>query len=262
MIGLASLALIAAFATPSLAAKTVIFDEELDNVTAAGEPKIAMAHGDSSAFAENFQDYHIDGTLKSESQNLLKALTLNNVFGENQVANATNVIAGSSSTASGQANAITQSWGAAKAWDARTVAGVAAPGGDLNVIQTGRINKQNGNAGNAAAAPGQIKLLWMFADEIADAKSDGTAVARNDIATAISGTVETMSQQSLTALTVNNVFGLNQVANGTNIASGGVGCDCALIDPSGGNNNVAQSNTINQYRGTPFNAAAIVAAAH
>ena len=81
--GISALALVAAFAAPTFAAKTVIEDEELDEVTAAGQPKIAQAHTfTGSATAVNFQvnvfAAHIDG------QQVLTALTLNNIFGENQ----------------------------------------------------------------------------------------------------------------------------------------------------------------------------------
>lgn len=272
MTGLASLALIASFASPTLGAKTVIFDEELDAVTAAGQPKIAMAQAGSDAFATNDQIYHVEGSIETDSQNRLRALTLNNVFGENQVANGLNVQAGSGTTnASTQANEILQSWGAAKAWDAATVDGVAAPGGaggagapGGNV--NGRLVKDSGNGGNggnggnAAAAPGVIRLLWAFADEIADADSEfGPASALNQIDTAISGTVQAMSQQDLAALTVNNVFGLNQVGNGTNIAAGGL----TGADITGGADvfGTQQSNVISQYRGTPANAAAVITAA-
>ena len=106
--GIGAIALVAAFATPTLAAKTVIDEEELDEVTAAGQPKIAQAHvrggelGDDGeaplAVAVNFQVNVFAADLGG--QEFLTALTLNNIFGENQVANGVNIQAAGSDTGS------------------------------------------------------------------------------------------------------------------------------------------------------------------
>ena len=56
MTGISALALVSAFAAPTFAAKTVIEDEEMDEVTAAGQPKIAQAYaGSGDATSVNFQ---------------------------------------------------------------------------------------------------------------------------------------------------------------------------------------------------------------
>ncbi|HBP86854.1 MAG TPA: hypothetical protein PKK23_10595 [Nitrospirales bacterium] len=254
--GMSTLALVAAFSTPGLAAKAVINDAELDQVTAAGQPKIAMAQAYDDAYAENFQKYRIAGKIQQNSQEELRALTLNNVFGENQVANATNIQSADGTTdTSSQDNTVTQSWGAAKAMDYVKVAGER--GGDVYVKSgKGLITQIQANGGDAAA--GKIGFLWAFADEIADARSEhGYADAYNDVKTDIAGVIETDSQKNLNALTVNNVFGLNQVANALNIVSGAV--TVPDLAAGGAASGTQQSNTVNQFRGTPANAADIVA---
>ena len=241
---ISAMALVAAFATPTFAAKTVIEDEELDEVTAAGQPKIAQAHsGVGTATAVNFQvnvfAAHIGG------QEELTALTLNNIFGENQVANGVNIQAGGNNSGAQQNNQ-TQSWGSAKAHDSSTVAG--APGGPAACSALGIIAKCNAAGGNASE--GKVALLWEFADEIADASTDdGPATAANVVITVVAGTFDELAQKSLTALTVNNVFGFNQVANGLNISGGGLtGTDVAGAATG---TSTGQANTSVQYRGAP-----------
>ena len=250
--GISALALVAAFATPTLASKTVIDEEELDEVTAAGQPKIAQAHvtGDNTealAVAVNFQvnvfAAHIGG------QEELTALTLNNIFGENQVANNVNIQSGDDNSGT-QTNNATQSWGSSKAWNSTEVAG--APGGPAACATIGIIAKCNAEGGDASE--GKIALMWEFADEIADAtNTEGDAIAANVVITIVAGTFDEFAQSGLTALTVNNVFGFNQVANGLNISSGDV-------DTVGGNvggaflgTSTNQNNTSEQWRGSPKN---------
>ena len=257
--GVSGLALIAAFATPTFAAKTVIEDEEMDEVTAAGEPKVAQAHTRrGTAYAKNKQlnvfATHLDG------QKRLTSLTLNNVFGENQVANATNIQSGSTNSGD-QENIITQSWGSGKAHKAVKVRGKrGGNGGNGGYVKKahGLINKgvagNGGNGGNASQ--GVIGLLWEFGDEIADASSRfGDAKAKNEVYTIVAGAFHEDAQTNLTALTVNNVFGFNQVANGLNISS------AALVqgsDDAGGRigsaatTSTSQANDIAQFRGSPY----------
>ena len=245
--GIGALALVAAFATPTLAKKSVIVDAELDEVTAAGQPKIAQAHAESgTATAVNFQinvfASHIDG------QKNLTALTLNNIFGENQIANGVNVQSGNNNSGS-QSNGATQSWGSAKAWDHESVSGQpGGPGGSCSAL--GLIAKCNAGAGGNAAA-GKQALLWEFADEIAHTESeDGPATSVNFVVTIVAGAFGENSQTNLTALTVNNVFGFNQVANGTNVSSGAVGTG---IGAATAGTATSQSNSAIQYRGAPLN---------
>ena len=248
MTGLSAMALVAAFATPSLAAKTVIEDEELDEVTAAGQPKIAQSYTDvGTAVSLNFQVNVFAAHMGGQEE--LTALTLNNIFGENQVANGVNIQSGSSATGSNsglQTNTATQSWGSSKAHDYVKVAG--APGGSAECFAAGIIGKCSANGGNASE--GKIGLLWEFADEIADAESRiGDAYANNTVVTIVAGSFDEFAQSGLTALTVNNVFGFNQVANGLNISAGPV--DGTSIGGAGIGSATDQANTSDQWRGTP-----------
>jgi hypothetical protein len=104
--GVSALALVAAFATPTLAAKTVIDEEELDEVTAAGQPKIAQAHTQSGdyAVAVNFQVNVFAAHLGGQEE--LTALTLNNIFGENQIANNVNIQSGDDNSGTQTNNAV------------------------------------------------------------------------------------------------------------------------------------------------------------
>ena len=261
MTGVSAIALVAAFATPTFAAKTVIEEEELDEVTAAGQPKIAQAHvgggniqpwtqdsaesvmveGDATAI--NFQisvfASHIGG------QEELTALTLNNIFGENQVANAVNIQAGADNEGV-QTNNIVQSWGSAKAH--ASVLAPGAPGGAAACGAAGIIAKCTANGGDASDP--KIGILWEFADEIADASSgNGPAFATNVVVTVVAGSFDEFAQSGLTALTVNNIIGFNQVANGLNISAGGV--TGTTIEGAAVGSATGQHNTIEQWRGSP-----------
>ena len=244
--GLSAMALVAAFATPTLAAKTVIGDEELDEVTAAGQPKIAQAHTtEGSAAATNFQvnvfAAHIGG------QEELTALTLNNIFGENQIANNVNIQAGNDNGGT-QTNNATQSWGSSKAHDYVVVDG--APGGPAACATAGIIAKCNATGGDASE--GKIGLLWEFADEIADSSNVlGNATSANVVINIIAGTFDEFAQSGLTALTVNNVFGFNQVANGLNISAGSVDTAGGQVGGALGGTATNQNNTSEQWRGSP-----------
>ena len=245
--GIGAVALVAAFATPTLAAKTVIDEEELDEVTAAGQPKIAQAHSLSGdyAVAVNFQvnvfAAHIGG------QENLTALTLNNIFGENQVANNVNIQSGDDNSGSQSNNAV-QSWGSSKAWSSEATPG--APGGPAACATVGIIAKCNAQGGDASE--GKIALLWEFADEIADATNElGNAIAANVVVTIVAGTFDEFAQSGLTALTVNNVFGFNQVANGLNISSGDVNTAGGTIGGAFLGTASDQANVSEQWRGSP-----------
>jgi hypothetical protein len=154
-------------------------------------------------------------------QEELTALTLNNIFGENQIANGVNIQSGGG--------------------------GAGSPGGNSG----SQINEsiQSWGSANIPGQLGKQALLWEFADEIADATSaNGPATAANIVVTIVAGTFDPEAQYSLTALTVNNVFGFNQVANGTNISSGTI--DGTGIT-AGAGVAVTQRNSSEQWRGAP-----------
>jgi hypothetical protein len=131
---------------PSFAAKKALGEGDLDNITAAGEPKIIQldgvtASGDVNVSFSDFGSYDLN--IASESQTGLRALVLNNILGENEVANAINISSNTGSTGGAQSNTIIQSWGATKDIGAATVAGVVGGNGG---------NGGNGGAGGTAAA--------------------------------------------------------------------------------------------------------------
>lgn len=273
--GMSTLAMVAALSAPGFAAKAVIADEDLDQVTAAGEPKIAMV-SDTKAqggdvYANNEQYNWFEGVLKEGSQHELKAITLNNVFGENQVANGVNIQSATGfAEDSGQKNKILQSWGSAKATAGKKVDGVASHGDNISAIAQANAQAQVGNKIVASdienkqeaevnqtikhsAKAGRLSVLWAFADEIASVEgSKGrNAYATNYVDTNITGVIEGGAQSNISALTVNNVFGMNQLANALNVASGDVGFSPLALTAASGSSSANQSNTIQQYRGAP-----------
>ena len=244
MVGVGTVVLVAAMATQTLAAKEVIADEELDQVTAAGQPKVSQSYtGSGESRSTNFQvnvfAAHIGG------QEELTALTLNNIFGENQVANGVNVQSGGANEGL-QLNSIVQSWGSAMAQKAVKVDG--APGGPAACGASGIIAKCNATGGDASE--GKIGILWSFADEISKASNDdGPATAANVVVNIFAGSFDEFAQSGLTALTVNNIIGFNQVANGVNISAGGISSTGIAGATSGSSS--GQSNVIEQFRGAP-----------
>jgi hypothetical protein len=197
------------------------------------------------AVAVNFQvsvfAAHIGG------QEELTALTLNNIFGENQIANNVNIQSGDDNSGT-QTNNAMQSWGSSKAWSSETANG--APGGPAACATAGIIAKCHATGGDASE--GKIALLWEFADEIADATNgSGDAIAANVVVTIVAGTFDEFAQSGLTALTVNNVFGFNQVANGLNISSGNVDTVGGTVGGAFLGTATNQNNTSEQWRGSP-----------
>lgn len=273
--GMSTVALVVAFSSPGFAVKSVIADEEMDQVTAAGEPKIAMvknAAAKNDVYSLNEQANWFSGVLEEGSQNELKAITLNNIFGENQVATGVNIqSADGMSDNSSQENNILQSWGSAKATPGKSVDGVASSGDNnskiaqLNkqaqkgekIVASDIENSQTANprqTQNHAAAAGKLSVLWAFADEISSVEgaiSGGSVYATNYVDTSVTGVIEGGAQSNMSALTVNNVFGLNQVANALNVASGSVSFNPLDISAANSASGASQTNTISQYRGAP-----------
>jgi hypothetical protein len=191
-------------------------DQELDHVTAAGQPAIITAtNGEGVKFAPATD---IEMTLGPSSQAGIRALVLNNVTGENQVANAINISSGPSAPDK-QQNRVNQSWGSVS---------------DTGVVGEGK----------------NAQRLSTTADEIITAS--GTPFILFIPATAVSMTLESNAQTGLMALVVNNVAGLNQVAVASNVRSGATGLtDAGLLIGAGAASSSWQSNATNQVRGTP-----------
>jgi len=268
--------LVAVFlAAPSAMAKKQLTENELDMVTAAGEPMVinggligSITYTDGSTFSM---------TLPTGAQTGLQALTLNNVVGELQLANAFNVQSAVQDLSGGQTNTITQSWGATKDLTASfaTVAGVTAAagnggnGGDSEASSgcgtgsgtakcAGNVAKASaggdGGAGGAGStSPG--KIAGAVTSQYGDVIITGGGVSGSiyvDVDPVFAMTLDTTSQSNLLALVVNNIVGMSQVANATNISGAGVTLVPLAIGPTSSNGRAAQANTINQFRGTPY----------
>jgi hypothetical protein len=254
MLGIGSLILTAAMVAPSYAGKKVITDNEMDEVTAAGQP-IVLKGDDIDQRAETT----IALGIEDNAQHDLRALILNNVAGENQVATNMNIASGAGSGR--QDNNITQSWGST--YD-RDFFGSASASANVSVTAEGGKATCNAGAlicvpkaGNSASATASASASTpnirssIYADQILLA--DGDVDYRPE--THISMDIQNTAQQGLSALVVNNVSGLNQVATALNIA-GNVGTGPAPgggnVAVTGGGSAAGQGNIINQFRGTPF----------
>ncbi len=263
---LSLVAFVAVFvAAPSALAKKALSEDEMDLITAAGQPKIIQTGTGSITFTDSPVNTL---SLGSTAQTSLSALVLNNVAGEVQLANAINVTAALFTAGLSQANTITQSWGATKDWTASSVAGVSATAtssaaasasanatcSKCGINRAGNAAASTSAAAAASTSPGVLKVLTKYADQIIETVSGDIFVEQNGVNTlSLDGT----SQQTLSALVVNNVVGLNQVANAINVMAQAIGANPGLpafqISPSTEMRAAAtQSNTINQFKGTPF----------
>jgi len=243
MIGVGTFLIAAALTAPSFAAKKAVTDDELDMVTAAGQPVIISIGGNGTVTFNGATS--IAQTLQPSSQNNLRALILNNVVGENQVHNGVNIAAAFGNGS--QINVITQSWGSILDLTATsTPGGVTAIGIDC---AGALICKASGLFVTSGST---VRVLSKAADVIIHIGGSGT-VTYNPI-TDIAQDISDGSQQGLVALIVNNVTGLNQVATGINIGSATPNLTAELtITGVGGQATGNQSNTIQQFRGTPIN---------
>lgn len=249
MTGVGSFVIAAALAAPSFAAKQAVSDEELDLVTAAGQPAVISSSGTSSTVSFTGNTTVALGILGTSQANL-RALVLNNVAGENQVANGVNIQGGNAGTA-GQSNTITQSWGSINDTAFATVAGVSTAAPTCGSALICRVSAAG------STSPGVVRVLSNTADQIVNSNGGSglSSVSYNpttNIALSVGLDSTEGSQNSLIALVVNNVAGLNQVANGVNIAGSSVTLGGGQITlPAAGTSGGGQTNQIEQYRGTP-----------
>jgi len=239
---------------PALAAPKALTEAEMDSVTAAGQPEVLIAGSfGATGGISAAGPVTLLGTLTyvfapaTSAQQELRALVVNNVIGENSVATGLNIQSAAGSSAGGsQTNVITQSWGSVV--DTGNSPSVpAGNGGSVSVTKcifaTCSANGGNGSAGNR---------LSIYSDEILIGGTVYKQPTKNfeiDLAQS--------AQSSMAALALNNVVGINLTATGLNIMSGqinvipGTGGNASVLPNSGGLSGT-QSNTINQYRGTPF----------
>jgi hypothetical protein len=277
---------------------------DLDRITAAGEPTIIQVSGveiESSGevdFEISYEDAStdtitIEGSTDESAggQENLRALIVNNIAGENLIANALNISSTAQGTIGTQSNQITQSWGSVKITDVVTVTetvsveGEDADGGDVEGSPGSRggfcvgiCASKTITTGDGETSPGSTALaaiaypVWMAADVIIHVEdvsidnSNSTTPADVEFGIdVVKGSLTNMTvgagaQSNLAALVVNNVAGKNLIANAINIASGtiqnanGNQPGLPIIGASGTMNTAGQSNTISQFRGTPANA--------
>jgi hypothetical protein len=239
-------------AAPSAMAKKTMNEAELDLITAAGQPTIVQSSGEDVAVSVLIDVRDTELNIGDTAQTNLTALVLNNVAGENQLANALNIQSSTSDNASGltgQSNTITQSWGSVKDIGVTTVpAGDGGVAGD-NVKCVFATCDASANGGDGTALN-----QTASADQILDAVSgDGVAVSVAFQAPVTDLFIGGTAQEQLAALIVNNVAGMNQVASAINILSGTISFTPTNIAANPGTNRgFNQVNEITQYRGTPL----------
>lgn len=239
---------------PVLAAPKALSEAEMDAVTAAGQPEVLIAASfGATGGVSAVGPVTLLGTLSydliagTSAQQDLRALVVNNVVGENAVATALNIQSTQATSPGGsQTNVITQSWGSTvDVGNGPTVPGV--PSGGLNNVKCVFANcSANGAAGN----PGN--RLSIYSDEILI----GSSVFKNPTKT-FEIDLALGSQSNLAALALNNVSGINLEATAINILSSTVNVipgTAGNATINGGTGAIAgtQTNTINQFRGTPF----------
>jgi hypothetical protein len=208
---------------PALATED-LNDSGLDWVSAAGQAPAGVQTAVVSTSGANSPIYFAPVTedaltIAGGAQSNLRALVLNNVVGENQVANGINI----SNDSGVQSNYITQSVGAIK---------------DIGAVQT---------------SPGRVKVLSITADVILTTAGENSSVLYGPVSTYIltlglAG--EPGAQTDLTALVINNIAGNNQVAAGANVANLSA---LALSQGAGQGLVGSQLNLNGQFRGTPAN---------
>ncbi len=261
-------------AIPAFAGKKVLSEGDLDLITAAGQPEVIIAGSANLAAGgtvtvtviqptspvTKLLSQDIELVLADTSQQNLRALVLNNVVGENIVASGVNIQAGPTSGTGSQSNEVNQSWGSTL-----DIGGSAASAASINI--SGKCVACTNTAGTSGTVGGNIDISGKAVATTNNA--GGSAGSRRSIysdeiifGTTITKTDNTFmeldllgsSQSGLAALVVNNVSGLNLVANALNIASGNISLAtgiAAQANPGLGTIST-QTNTVRQYRGTPI----------
>jgi len=264
VLALAAILAVSVWSAPAFAAKA-LSDDDLDQLTAAGEPKVLWAHGTDGgggiAIATDDAVFNLD--IPTDSQKGLRALTVANVVGEAQllvnlnVASVANQLAGTD-----QRNFSVQSWGSTLAIPEAVATVDGVPGIDqrgnpncTSSCTSSEQKKANGNIG-VVAAPGAIEIGVASADVIM--RADGlNAEVRLDEEPVYNLKFEPLAQVDLSALFIANVVGRVQAAYNINIAAATLNIvpspDKAFAEPAGFSTGVIkQVNSGVQFRGTPI----------
>ncbi len=265
-LGTLLLALVAVlfWVVPSFAGKVALTEDELDQLTAAGQPTVIQASAATNVVTLT-DAMSAQLAIGAFGQTSLKALTVNNIVGENEVSTQGNVISENGAPSAGsQSNSINQSWGSVLDVGYLPVSSQGGGNGVANSV-TKCVFGPCTQGGNSAKT--SDKRLTKYADVIINAiASTSNVVTVTEIpqfelnigggsGCDTTGACTTPGGQSgLAALIVNNVVGRNLVANAVNIAAGAVDATTG-IGAGGGfgfSASAAQSNIIKQYRGTPL----------
>lgn len=257
---LAVLLAAAALGQPAFAA-TALTDDDLDQVTAAGEPMVIIAESTAGfATAQFIDDAVFNLDIPTNAQTGLRALTVANVVGEAQLLVNLNVLSASQQiNGTDQRNFSVQSWGSTMPLLSATVAGQPGISNTVNPACTTTCTgtgKVNGNIG-VVAAPGQIQIASASADEILRANGAAGALAIADSEPVFNLKFAPNGQVDLTALFIANVVGRVQAAYNINIAAAALNLiptpDKAFADPVGwATATIKQVNSGVQFRGTPI----------
>ncbi len=267
------------WAVPAFAGKATLNEDDMDGITAAGEPKIIDAISSTGANVITFNEavsVSPNGWGQG-GQNSLKALILNNVVGEQSIATALNIATTSQGIrGASQTNSIDQSWGATEDFTGpgettNTNAASASSQGSIQGTSTDGSAKTYSGAcvfgscitgGNGSVT--QNVRMSAYADLIIDAIAPNstntiTVTQNNNYDLNLgAGAPGGSFQKGLAALVVNNALGMNLIANGWNILGGTVGTatNGAAINAAPAvplfNDSYTQANTSNQYRGAPI----------
>ncbi len=243
---------------PSFAGKTVLSEDELDQLTAAGQPTVIQASGTTNTITLSDTN-RAQLVLGADFQAGLKALTVNNTVGENEVSSQGNVMASNSTNSqSSQTNTINQSWGSVL--DVGYLSQNVAKGG--SGVFSGPKCVFGPCSTNGTGASNTPARLSKYADVIIEALATTGPNTINVQETPnyeldIGGGSSTAAtpvgaQDSLAALIVNNVAGRNLVANAVNISASTVDLTLAPSISANGGGGTNQTNVIRQYRGSPY----------
>lgn len=239
-------------AVPAMAAPKALSEAEMDAVTAAGQPEVLISGtvgtegaGSSPGGGPVFFGGTDNGTLTigTGGQNDLRALVLNNVVGENQLATALNVTSVAASSNQAQANTIAQSWGS-------TLDLALLKGSSTSTAIAGKCVGVGNVCASASSQP--TTRQSAYGDEIIIGNTISKTPYKQFDMTIV-------GQANLSALAVNNVLGMNQAGTAMNIMggganiTGGAGSTLELLPIAvGGVTASGQTNSITQYRGTPL----------
>lgn len=249
----------------------VLEDDQLDNISASGDPVVLEsegAEGSSVAYVDS-SVFELDFSVP-RAQDGLRALTIQNVVGELQLMTNLNVLSANGNVAgTDQRNFSAQSWGSTLP-DPDTVKYVSAtaeasPCQGVGNCSGGGSKLLGGDApkviaGDAEAVVAISPAASASADVIVRSESSegkSEAAISNNAQFKLKFS-ESEAQKDLSALFFSNVVGRAQMALNLNIASGGLGLipgsSDSFANPITGDTTgvVKQVNTGIQFRGTPL----------